>query len=96
MKNFICNKNNARMWTRISYLFFMLSAFSVQIQAQKATLPIGGSNQPKCIADEISNSYVQQQLTIDPGYQNAMDKQQQTLQKWTQNYIQNKNIMTIK
>lgn len=49
-----------------------------------------------CLAEEATNSFVQQQMALYPNYQSKIDQQNITLKNWAQNYIQNKNGMVVR
>jgi len=56
-------------------------------KVQQSTLP----NVPQCLADEITTSFIQQQMLLDPGYQQKINQDRAARDQWIQNVYFNSN-----
>ncbi|PCH95719.1 MAG: hypothetical protein COB85_04275 [Bacteroidetes bacterium] len=46
----------------------------------------------KCLTDEITTAYINAQMAYDPAYQTLINQQNQQIQTWKQNYLNNKTF----
>ncbi|MBL4657416.1 MAG: choice-of-anchor J domain-containing protein [Flavobacteriales bacterium] len=63
------------------------------VQGTKVVKPFKNQTQPRCLADEITNTFVQQQMAADPQYQKKMDAMKNIIQQAKQNAMYAKKVL---
>ena len=73
---------------------FVTNHYTKSKTTNQVTIPkslgISTNSIAKCIADEATSSFIQQQLAINPNYQSKINQQETAIKNWAQNYLQNK------
>ncbi|MBL4578241.1 MAG: PKD domain-containing protein, partial [Flavobacteriales bacterium] len=56
---------------------------------QRSVAAFNNNGQAPCLADEVTNAYIQDQLAKDPQYMKKVNMQNLNLQQWVQNFTNN-------
>ncbi|MBL4577515.1 MAG: hypothetical protein JKX74_03525, partial [Flavobacteriales bacterium] len=56
---------------------------------QRSVTQFNNNGQVPCLADEVTNAYIQDQLAKDPSYMKKVNMQNLNLQQWVQNFTNN-------